>query len=69
MRAATAHASAGPMPRVVMAGVPRRTPLATIGGLVSKGIAFLLTVIAAAPSACSATLPVMPFENTSTSTM
>ena len=55
------------MPRVVTAGVPRRMPLATIGGFWSKGIAFLLTVMPALPSAASATLPVMPFENTSTS--
>ena len=55
------------MPRVVTAGVPMRMPLATIGGLRSKGMAFLLTVMPALPSAASATLPVMPFENTSTS--
>ena len=34
------------MPRVVIAGVPMRSPLATIGGFSSKGIVFLLTVIA-----------------------
>ena len=55
------------MPRVVMAGVPMRTPLATIGGFWSNGMAFLFTVMAALPSAASATLPVRPFENTSTS--
>ena len=48
--------SAAPMPRVVTAGVPRRTPLATIGGLVSNGMAFLFTVMAARPSAASATV-------------
>ena len=55
------------MPRVVSAGVPTRMPLATIGGFWSNGIAFLLTVMPALPSAASATLPVMPFEKTSTS--
>ena len=55
------------MPRVVTAGVPTRMPLATIGGFWSNGIAFLLTVMPALPSAASASLPVMPFENTSTS--
>ena len=55
------------MPRVVTAGVPMRMPLATIGGFWSNGIAFLLTVMPALPSAASATLPVMPFEKTSTS--
>ena len=55
------------MPRVVTAGVPTRMPLATIGGFWSNGIAFLLTVMPALPSAASAALPVMPFENTSTS--
>src|SRR4029078_5278904 len=49
------------------AGVPTRIPLATIGGFWSKGIAFLLTVMPALPSAASAALPVMPLENTSTS--
>jgi len=56
-------------PRVVMAGLPMRTPLATIGGFLSKGIAFLLTVMPALPSAASAAFPVRPFENTSTSIM
>ena len=55
------------MPRVVTAGVPMRMPLATMGGFLSKGIAFLLTVMPALPSAASATLPVTPRENTSTS--
>jgi len=31
------------IPRVVTAGVPTRMPLATAGGLASKGMAFLLT--------------------------
>ena len=55
------------MPRVVKAGVPMRMPLGFIGGLVSKGIAFLFTVMPASPSAFSASLPSMPFEKTSTS--
>ena len=50
------------MPRVVTAGVPMRMPLATIGGFWSNGIAFLLTVMPALPSAASATLPVMPLR-------
>ena len=55
------------MPRLVTAGVPRRMPLATIGGFLSNGMAFLLTVMLALPRAASATLPVRPFEKTSTS--
>ena len=55
------------MPRVVTAGVPMRMPLPTMGGFLSNGIAFLLTVMPARPSAASATLPVRPRENTSTS--
>ncbi len=67
MNSAIVFISAAFMPRVVTAGVPMRTPLATIGGFWSNGIAFLLTVMPALPSADSATLPVMPFEKTSTS--
>ena len=52
---------------MVTAGDPRRMPLGFIGGLVSNGIAFLLTVMRARSSACSASLPRTPFENTSTS--
>jgi hypothetical protein len=44
-----------------------RMPLATMGGFWSKGMAFLFTVMPAFPRAASATLPVRPFENTSTS--
>jgi hypothetical protein len=55
------------IPRVVRAGVPIRMPEATMGLFVSKGIVFLLTVIPASSRAFSATFPVMPFENTSTS--
>jgi hypothetical protein len=67
MNSAIASISGSRMPLVVTAGVPILIPLATIGGLRSKGMAFLLTVMPALPSAASATLPVMPFENTSTS--
>ena len=67
MKPAIASISASRMPRVVTAGVPTRMPLAVSGGCVSKGIAFLLTVMPARPSAASATLPVSPRENTSTS--
>ena len=55
------------MPRVVTAGVPMRMPLAVIGGFGSNGMAFLLTVMPALPSAASAAFPVRPRENTSTS--
>ena len=48
-------------PRVVIAGEPMRTPLVTIGFCGSFGIAFLLTVMCARPSAASASLPVMFF--------
>ena len=43
------------------------TAFATSGGFVSNGMAFLLTVMPARPSAASATLPVRPREKTSTS--
>ena len=46
------------MPRVVTAGVPMRMPLVTNGDCVSRGTVFLFTVMPAASSACSATLPV-----------
>ena len=55
------------MPRVVRAGVPMRMPDGSSGGRVSNGILFLLTVMPAASSASSATLPVTPREATSTS--
>ena len=47
-----------PKPRVVIAGVPMRSPLVTDGGRGSSGTAFLLTVMCARPSASSASLPV-----------
>src|SRR6476661_5521866 len=55
---ATRTISAVPMPRVVIAGVPMRTPLVTNGDWGSSGIVFLLTVIPASPSVFSAALPV-----------
>src|SRR6202044_3113032 len=43
----TCRISASFIPRVVNAGVPIRMPLGFRGGFVSKGMAFLLTVIPA----------------------
>ena len=63
----TVAISASFMPRVVSAGVPMRTPEVTIGFSGSKGIMFLLTVIAAFPRTASATLPVSFFGRRSTS--
>ena len=54
------------MPRLGTAGLPILIPLATIGGFSSNGMAFLLTVMPARPSASSATFPVMSCEKTST---
>ena len=42
---------------MVTAGQPSRMPLGFIGGLVSNGMAFLLTVMCAWSSAFSASLP------------
>src|SRR6516164_5678230 len=58
--------SAMPKPRVVPAGVPSRTPEVTVGFSGSNGMAFLLQVIRARPSAASATLPVSRFLRRST---
>ena len=55
------------MPRVVSAGVPSRMPLVTNGDCGSSGIVFLLTVMPALSSSCSASLPVSPFGRRSTS--
>src|SRR6266404_679324 len=60
--------SASAIPRVVSAGVPNRIPDDTKGEFVSNGIVFLFTVIFAASSAFSATLPVMPLPPLKTST-
>src|ERR1017187_1494452 len=59
------HRGVGPV--IERVGVPMPMPLGFIGGFVSNGIAFLLTVIPASPRAFSASLPSMPFANTSTS--
>ena len=55
------------MPRVVTAGVPIRMPLVTNGDCVSLGTVFLLTVIPALSSDCSASLPVSDLLRRSTS--
>ena len=59
--------SATPKPRVVAAGVPRRIPEVTNGFSGSKGMPFLLQVIAARTSAFSETLPLRPLGRRSTS--
>src|ERR1700730_3443301 len=59
--------SASFMPRVVIAGVPIRTPLATAGGFLSNGIVFLLTVMPISSRYVSTSLPVKPRTDTSTS--
>ena len=56
----------GPIPRVVVAGVPMRMPEAMFGGFASNGIAFLLTVIPTSSSSVSASRPVTPRGVTST---
>ena len=48
-------------------GLPRRMPLGFSGGFTSNGMPFLFTVMCALSSAISASLPRMPFANTSTS--
>ena len=65
MKPAMRSISGSPMPRVVTAGVPMRMPEATIGGFSSYGMVFLLTVMPAASSAASVTLPVVPAAATS----
>ena len=58
--AAMLRISASFMPRVVKAGVPTRMPEGFSGGLVSKGMEFLFTVMPALPKASSASDPRMP---------
>ena len=66
MISATCVAASCFMPRVVMAGVPRRIPDGSIGFLGSQGIIFLLHDIPASSRAYSASFPVIPSEpNTS----
>ncbi len=69
MKWATCFASASLKPRVVIAGEPSRMPLVTNGFSGSFGIAFLLTVMCAQPSAASASLPVMFLARRSTRNM
>ena len=56
----------GPMPAVVTAAVPSRSPLVTNGFSGSFGIAFLLHVTPARSSASCAILPVTPNGRRST---
>ena len=67
MSRATSVISRAPMPRVVRAGVPTRTPEVVIGFSGSHGIMFLFTVMPAFPSASSAIFPVSFFGRRSTS--
>jgi len=53
--------------KVVTAGDPRRIPLACVGGRVSPGIVFLLTVMPTVSSSFSACRPLIPAGETSTS--
>src|SRR5487761_2230085 len=66
IRLASCSDSARPKPRLVIAGLPMRMPLVTVGFCGSLGIAFLLTVTRARPSASSASRPVMFFARRST---
>ena len=68
MMAPTSRSSAGPMPRVVSAAVPMRTPEVTVGGRSSKGTPFLFTVMPARSSRSSPSLPVRGVAERSTST-
>lgn len=61
MNPAMMRISASFMPRVVMAGVPRRIPLGSMAPRGSSGIMFLLRVIPALSSAAWASFPVRPF--------
>jgi hypothetical protein len=57
---ATSRISSAPMPSVVTAGVPTRSPLVYQAPLGSNGITLRLRVMAASRSAVSACLPVRP---------
>ena len=59
MQSAMIFISSTPMPRVVTAGVPRRTPLVTKGLRFSPGTVFLLAVMWTSSRLCSSSLPVM----------
>ena len=58
MIAATSRKSSSSKPRIVIAGVPIRTPEATVGGRSSNGTVLRLTVIFTSCSRSSASLPV-----------
>ncbi len=67
IRATSRHSSLPEAARLVIAGVPMRMPLATIGFCRSKGIAFLLTVMPISSRYASTAFPVRPLTETSTS--
>jgi hypothetical protein len=54
----TSAKSSSSKPRMVAAGVPMRTPEATVGGRSSNGTVFRFTVTATSWSRSSASLPV-----------
>ena len=60
MSAAISRISGSPMPRVVAAGVPRRTPLGLSGGRESSGMICLFAVIPTASRMSSAAPPSNP---------
>lgn len=60
MSAPISRISPSPMPRVVTAGVPSRTPLVTRTDCVSNGMVFLLAVMFAASSRSCICAPVRP---------
>ena len=59
--------SATPMPLVVTAAVPRRTPLVTKGLLFSLGTVFLFAVMRTSSRRCSSSLPVTSLSARSSS--
>src|SRR5699024_2001274 len=67
MQSAITRISSGPMPRVVTAGVPSRTPLVTKGLRFSPGTVFLLAVMCTSSRLCSSSLPVQASSVRSTS--
>ena len=60
--------SASPIPREVMAGVPKRMPPPSRGGRVSNGIGLEFTTMPAASRASAAWTPFRPSGRTSTRT-
>ena len=67
IQSAMSSISASFMPRVVMAGVPRRMPDGSIGERGSKGTVFLLRVMPTSSRVSWAFLPVTPLLVRSTS--